>query len=87
MTDVIIATAIGMACAVTLYGICCLLDAFISMQTGEDVALEDVPPTIELCAPCVTNLVCARDSKCVRRKTRDCTEKASPNERRVMRNS
>ena len=48
MTDVIIATAIGMACAVTVYGICCLLDAFISMQTGEDVALEDVPPTVRM---------------------------------------
>ena len=45
MTDVIIATAIGGAAALTLYGICCLLDAFIEIQTGEDVRLEDVPPT------------------------------------------
>lgn len=48
MFDAIIAFAIGGVAALTVYGICCLLDAFISMQTGEDVALEDVPPTLTL---------------------------------------
>ena len=45
MFDAIIAFAIGGVAAITLYGICCLLDAFIEIQTGEDVRLEDVPPT------------------------------------------